>query len=86
MIIVYNPVGYDDDDDDENDEYDIHDDGGDIYDEDDLVKASICPIPLKLCLGKTMPGFNVITTTMMLMTVRRMIMKMITMMLTIVIL
>ena len=35
---------------------DDHDgDGG------DLVNASICPMPLKLCLGKTMPGFKIMT-------------------------
>ena len=74
MIILHNAICYyddngDDDGDDDDDGYDIHDNGGggDIYDGNNLVKASICPIPLKLCLGKTMPGFNIMTITMMLM-------------------
>ena len=33
------------------------------FDDDYLVKASICPMPLKLCLGKTMPGFNIMRIT-----------------------
>ena len=75
MIILHNPICYHDDngdgDDDDDDGDDIHDNGGggDICDGNDLVKASICPILLKLCLGKTMPGFNIMTITMILMIV-----------------